>query len=63
VAADETPTDPSANDLDLGLPTACQIGSTVLLPKNPQKKKAEPKKQTLEKLITTNESMKLATTL
>jgi len=60
---DETPTDPSANDdLDLGVPTACQIGSTVVLPKNP-KKETKPKKQTLEKLITIKESMKLATTL
>jgi hypothetical protein len=69
VPADETPTDPSANDLDLGMPTACQIGSIVVLPKNPKKKnkkkekKTEPKKHTLEKLITINESMKLATTL
>jgi hypothetical protein len=42
--ADETPTDPSANDLDLGVPTACQIGSTVVLPKNPKTKNRREKK-------------------
>jgi hypothetical protein len=53
--------------LPMILTWGCQIGSTVVLPKNPKKKieekKTEPKEQTLEKLITINESMKLATTL
>lgn len=49
VPADETPTDPSANDLDLGVPTACQIGSTVVLPKNPKtKNRREKQKRTQE---------------
>jgi len=45
---DETPTDPSANDLDLGMPTACQIGSIVVLPKNPEKKKKGKENRTQE---------------
>jgi hypothetical protein len=45
VPADETPTDPSANDLDLGMPTACQIGSIVVLPKNPKNKKKKKKER------------------
>jgi len=48
VPADETPTDPSANDLDLGMPTACQIGSIVVLPKNPEKKKKGKENRTQE---------------
>jgi hypothetical protein len=34
---------PSANELDLGLPMACQIRSAVVLPKKTEKKKKEKK--------------------
>jgi hypothetical protein len=33
VCAGETPARPSANELDLGLPMACQIRSAGVLPK------------------------------